>query len=128
EKMGMELGDGADPLLVSVRSGAPFSMPGMMDTVLNLGLNDVSVGGLAKQTDNPRFAYDSYRRFVQMFGKIVLDIDGERFEHALAELRTARGVATDPELSAEDLQSLVERFKAIVFSEAGIEFPQDPKE
>src|SRR2546430_6127704 len=127
-KMGKRLGDPVDPLLVSVRSGAPFSMPGMMDTVLNLGLNDVSVGGLAKQTDNPRFAYDSYRRFVQMFGKIVLDIDGERFEHALSALRTERGVETDPELSAEDLEGLVERFKAIVFAEKGIEFPQDPKE
>ena len=102
-KMGKRLGDAADPLLVSVRSGAPFSMPGMMDTVLNLGLNDVSVGGLAQQTGNPRFAYDSYRRFVQMFGKIVLDIDGEKFEHALEELREQRGVETDPELSAEDL-------------------------
>src|SRR4051794_32460279 len=127
-KMGKQLGDPTDPLLVSVRSGAPFSMPGMMDTVLNLGLNDVSVGGLAQQTSNPRFAYDSYRRFVQMFGKIVLDIDGERFEHALTELREQRGVATDPELSAEDLQHLVERFKAIVLSETGIEFPQDPTE
>jgi len=128
EKMGKRLGDAGDPLLVSVRSGAPFSMPGMMDTVLNLGLNDVSVGGLAKQTDNPRFAYDSYRRFVQMFGKIVLDIDGERFERALEELREQRGVATDPELSAEDLEGLADRFKAIVLAEAGIEFPQDPKE
>ena len=128
QKMGKQLGAASDPLLVSVRSGAPFSMPGMMDTVLNLGLNDVSVGGLAQQTSNPRFAYDSYRRFVQMFGKIVLDIDGERFEHALTELRTQRGVATDPELSADDLQHLVERFKAIVLSETGIEFPQDPTE
>src|SRR6516165_8611590 len=90
QKMSKRLGDADDPLLVSVRSGAPFSMPGMMDTVLNLGLNDVSVGGLAKQTDNPRFAYDSYRRFVQMFGKIVLDIDGDRFERALEELREQR--------------------------------------
>jgi pyruvate,orthophosphate dikinase len=127
-KMGKQLGDPTDPLLVSVRSGAPFSMPGMMDTVLNLGLNDVSVGGLAKQTGNERFAYDSYRRFVQMFGKIVLDIDGEKFEHALAGLREERGVETDPELSAEDLEGLVERFKAIVFAEKGIEFPQDPQE
>ncbi len=125
-KMGKQLGDATDPLLVSVRSGAPFSMPGMMDTVLNLGLNDVSVGGLAQQTSNPRFAYDSYRRFVQMFGKIVLDIDGDKFEHALEELRDARGVETDPELSAEDLEGLVERFKAIVLAEAGIDFPQDP--
>jgi pyruvate,orthophosphate dikinase len=126
--MGKQLGDAADPLLVSVRSGAPFSMPGMMDTVLNLGLNDVSVGGLAKQTDNARFAWDSYRRFVQMFGKIVLDIDGEKFEHALSVLRDERGVETDPELSAADLEGLVGRFKAIVFAEKGVEFPQDPKE
>ena len=90
-KMGKKLGDAADPLLVSVRSGAAFSMPGMMDTVLNLGLNDVSVGGLAQQTDNPRFAYDSYRRFVQMFAKIVLDVDGAKFEHALEQLREERG-------------------------------------
>src|SRR3954453_9530435 len=128
DKMGKRLGDAADPLLVSVRSGAPFSMPGMMDTVLNLGLNDVSVGGLAKQTDNPRFAYDSYRRFVQMFGKIVLDIDGDKFEKALEALREQRGVDTDPELSADDLQGLADRFKGIVLAEAAIEFPQDPKE
>ncbi|MGH9048834.1 MAG: pyruvate, phosphate dikinase [Acidimicrobiia bacterium] len=128
QKMHKRLGDDADPLLVSVRSGAPFSMPGMMDTVLNLGLNDTSVKGLAKQTDNERFALDSYRRFVQMFGKIVLDIDGELFEEALAELREARGVATDPELDAEALTGLVETFKGIVASEAGVEFPQEPRE
>src|SRR4051794_21074790 len=127
-KMGKQLGDATDPLLVSVRSGAAFSMPGMMDTVLNLGLNDVSVGGLAQQTDNPRFAYDSYRRFVQMFAKIVLDVDGARFEHALEQLREERGVETDPELYAEDLHGLADRFKAIVLAEAGKEFPQDPKE
>jgi pyruvate,orthophosphate dikinase len=127
-KMGKRLGDATDPLLVSVRSGAAFSMPGMMDTVLNLGLNDVSVGGLAQQTGNPRFAYDSYRRFVQMFAKIVLDVDGAKFEHALEQLREERGVETDPELSAEDLQGLADRFKAIVLAEAGIEFPQDPKD
>jgi pyruvate,orthophosphate dikinase len=127
-KMGKRLGDPDDPLLVSVRSGAAFSMPGMMDTVLNLGLNDVAVGGLAQQTGNERFAWDSYRRFVQMFGKIVLDIDGETFEHALTEMREARGVATDPELSADDLRELVDRFKAIVLAEAGITFPQDPQE
>src|SRR3954454_9024048 len=120
-KMGKRLGDGADPLLVSVRSGAPFSMPGMMDTVLNLGLNDGSVGGLAKQTGNERFAYDSYRRFVQMFGKIVLGIDGELFEDELEKLRHARGVATDPELSASDLAELVETFKGIVKQEAGVD-------
>jgi len=128
EKMQKRLGDDADPLLVSVRSGAPFSMPGMMDTVLNLGLNDTSVKGLAKQTDNERFALDSYRRFVQMFGKIVLDIDGELFEEALTDLREAQGVATDPELDAEALTGLVETFKGIVAREAGVEFPQDPRE
>src|SRR5215469_2423433 len=111
-KMGKRLGDAGDPLLVSVRSGAPFSMPGMMDTVLNLGLNDVSVKGLAKQTANERFAYDSYRRFVQMFGKIVLDVDGELFEDELEKLRHERGVATDPELSSADLAELVETFRA----------------
>ena len=124
--MGKQLGDADDPLLVSVRSGAPFSMPGMMDTVLNLGLNDVSVGGLAKQTGNDRFAWDSYRRFIQMFAKIVLEVDGDKFEHALTSLRAERGVATDPELSADDLRGLVDRFKAIVFADAGIAFPQDP--
>jgi pyruvate,orthophosphate dikinase len=127
-KMHKRLGDDDDPLLVSVRSGAPFSMPGMMDTVLNLGLNDRSIGGLAKQTGNERFAYDSYRRFVQMFGKIVLGIDGELFEVQLEKLRHERGVATDPELSASDLGELVETFKGIVKREAGVDFPQDPKE
>jgi pyruvate,orthophosphate dikinase len=127
-KMGKTLGDDVDPLLVSVRSGAPFSMPGMMDTVLNLGLNDVSVGGLAKQTDNERFAFDSYRRFVQMFGKIVLDIDGDLFEDALEELRKEQGVETDPELDAAALRGLVETFKGIVQQHAGIAFPQDPRD
>ena len=127
-KMSKRLGDDDDPLLVSVRSGAPFSMPGMMDTVLNLGLNDRSIAGLAKQTGNERFAYDSYRRFVQMFGKIVLDIDGERFEDELEKLRHERGVATDPELSASDLAELVETFKGIVKADAGVDFPQEPKE
>src|SRR5216684_909363 len=94
-KMGKQLGDPADPLLVSVRSGAPFSMPGMMDTVLNLGLNDVSVGGLAKQTGNERFAYDSYRRFVQMFGKIVLDVPSDLFEDALHDLLEARKLSNE---------------------------------
>ncbi len=127
-KMGKHLGDDDDPLLVSVRSGAPFSMPGMMDTVLNLGLNDASVKGLAKQTNNERFAYDSYRRFVQMFGKIVLDVPGDTFEAALDTLRERRGVATDPELSADDLAGLVETFKAIVKDAAGVDFPDAPTE
>lgn len=128
QKMGKRLGDEGDPLLVSVRSGAPFSMPGMMNTVLNLGLNDVSVLGLAKQTGNDRFAYDSYRRFVQMFGKIVRDISGDLFEEALADLREERGVATDPELDASALQGLVDTFKQIFKEETGDEFPQDPRE
>jgi pyruvate,orthophosphate dikinase len=128
QNMGKRLGDDTDPLLVSVRSGAPFSMPGMMDTVLNLGLNDDSVKGLAKQTDNERFAFDSYRRFVQMFGKIVLDVEGDLFEEALADLRRARGVATDPDLSADDLRSLVDTFKGIVKAEAGVDFPHAPHE
>ena len=113
-KIGKRLGDADDPLLVSVRSGAPFSMPGMMDTVLNLGLNDESVKGLAKQTSNERFAYDSYRRFVQMFGKIVLDVPGDLFEEALHELVEQKGFALDTELSAEDLAGLVVTFKEIV--------------
>src|SRR6478672_7358819 len=124
--MGKRLGDGTDPLLVSVRSGAPFSMPGMMDTVLNLGLNDESVQGLARQTQNERFAYDSYRRFVQMFGKIVLDVPGEDFEHALEDLMSERGVAVDTALAAEDLKGLVTTFKEIVEKVAGVTFPDDP--
>src|SRR3954463_4274693 len=100
-KMGKQLGAATDPLLVSVRSGAPFSMPGMMDTVLNLGLNDDSVRGLAEQTNNERFAYDSYRRFVQMFGKIVLDVPGEMFEEALHELVEREGVENETRLTPE---------------------------
>src|SRR5213080_906520 len=106
QKTGKLLGDADDPLLVSVRSGAPFSMPGMMDTVLNLGLNDDSVKGLAKQTNNERFAYDSYRRFVQMFGKIVLDVKGEAFEEALHDLVEREGVDNDTKLSPVALQGL----------------------
>jgi pyruvate,orthophosphate dikinase len=126
--MGKRLGDGEDPLLVSVRSGAPFSMPGMMDTVLNLGLNDTSVAGLAQQTGNERFAWDSYRRFVQMFGKIVLDVSGETFEDALEDLMEDRGVTVDTALTAEDLRGLVGTFKDIVQREAGLTFPDDPRE
>jgi len=127
-KMGKRLGDPSDPLLVSVRSGAAFSMPGMMETVLNLGLNDDSVGGLAQQTANERFAWNSYRRFVQMFGKIVFDIDGKKFEDEIDAARRAEGVETDPELSAGALRGLVDRFKAIVQGEIGKAFPQDPKD
>jgi pyruvate,orthophosphate dikinase len=128
KKMGKMLGDASDPLLVSVRSGAPFSMPGMMDTVLNLGLNDDSVKGLAKQTQNERFAYDSYRRFVQMFGKIVLDVSGELFEEALHDMIESKGVSVETELSSDDLAALVETFKGIVKAEAGVTFPSDPQE
>src|SRR6478752_10580889 len=110
KKMGKLLGDADDPLLVSVRSGAPFSMPGMMDTVLNLGLNDDSVRGLAQQTGNERFANDSYRRFVQMFGKIVLDVPGVLFEEALHELVESKGLTVETELTADDLAGLVETF------------------
>jgi pyruvate,orthophosphate dikinase len=127
-EMGKRLGDEGDPLLVSVRSGAAFSMPGMMDTVLNLGLNDSSVKGLAKQTGNERFAQDSYRRFVQMFGKIVLGIPGDRFEEALHEAVAAKGVASETGLSADELASVVDAFKAIVKVETGAEFPQNPDE
>ncbi|MGH9023259.1 MAG: PEP/pyruvate-binding domain-containing protein, partial [Acidimicrobiia bacterium] len=127
-EMGKRLGDEGDPLLVSVRSGAAFSMPGMMDTVLNLGLNDVSVKGLAKQTGNERFALDSYRRFVQMFGKIVLGVPGEPFEEALHQAIEAKGVPNEAALSAEDLTSLVETFKGIVAAESDLGFPEDPVE
>jgi pyruvate,orthophosphate dikinase len=126
--MGKRLGDDVDPLLVSVRSGAPFSMPGMMDTVLNLGLNDQSVQGLTKQTGNERFAFDSYRRFVQMFGKIVLDVPGEDFEEALTDLMEDRRVTVDTALTAEDLRGLVATFKGIVANVAGITFPDEPHE
>jgi pyruvate,orthophosphate dikinase len=125
-EMGKKLGDDADPLLVSVRSGAPFSMPGMMDTVLNLGLNDSSVKGLAKQTGNERFAYDSYRRFVQMFGKIVLGIAGHDFEDALDDAVHAKGASSDTGLDAEDLVKVTETFKGIVADATGAPFPQDP--
>jgi pyruvate,orthophosphate dikinase len=127
-KMGKQLGAATDPLLVSVRSGAPFSMPGMMDTVLNLGLNDESVRGLAQQTGNERFAYDSYRRFVQMFGKIVLDVPGDRFEEALHDLVESKGLIVETELGAEDLTGLVATFKGIVREQAGVDFPDDPLE
>ena len=109
--MGRKLGDPADPLLVSVRSGAKFSMPGMMDTVLNIGLSDKSVEGLAKQAGNERFAWDSYRRLVQMFGKTVLDIDGEAFEQAIDNAKKAKGIKNDLDLDADDLQKLVGAFK-----------------
>ncbi len=138
ERMGKRLGDAEDPLLVSVRSGAPFSMPGMMDTVLNLGLNDESINGLIKQTDNPRFAWDSYRRFIQMFSNVVMGLDGDLFENAIVAMKNDRGVASDTDLTAEDLQELVGEFKAIftenvdgteypsLVVDGEVQFPQDP--
>ncbi len=138
ERMGKRLGDAEDPLLVSVRSGAPFSMPGMMDTVLNLGLNDESINGLIKQTDNPRFAWDSYRRFIQMFSNVVMGLDGDLFENAIVAMKNDRGVASDTDLTAEDLQELVDEFKAIfaenvdgeaypsLVVDGAVAFPQDP--
>ena len=127
DQMGRHLGDPADPLLVSVRSGAKFSMPGMMETVLNIGLNDESVLGLAAVSGNERFAWDSYRRLIQMFGKTVLDIDGDLFSDALDELKAERGVKGDTELTAEDLKGLVDTFKGIVKEQTGNDFPQDPR-
>ncbi|MDX6217767.1 MAG: pyruvate, orthophosphate dikinase [Frankiales bacterium] len=126
--MGKKLGQADDPLLVSVRSGAKFSMPGMMDTVLNIGLNDESVQGLAKQSGSERFAWDSYRRLLQMFGKTVLGVDGELFEHAHDEAKKAKGTTDDLDLDAADLLALVDAFKAIVRDATGRDFPQDPRE
>src|SRR5215203_5178124 len=126
--MGRRLGDPADPLLVSVRSGAPFSMPGMMDTVLNLGLNDESVEGLTKQTGSERFAWDSYRRLLQMYGRTVMGVEGHRFEEALEHAKEAKGVRNDVELDAGDLRRLVEEFKGIIAADTGREFPQDATE
>ena len=127
DQMGRHLGDPTDPLLVSVRSGAKFSMPGMMETVLNIGLNDESVLGLAAVSGNERFAWDSYRRLIQMFGKTVLDIDGDLFSDALDALKAERGVKGDTELTAEDLKGLVDTFKGIVKEQTGNDFPQDPR-
>ena len=128
EAIGRKLGDPAEPLLVSVRSGAKFSMPGMMETVLNIGLSDESVHGLAKQTGNERFAWDSYRRLIQMFGKTVLGIDGEAFEHAIDAAKQAKGTKNDLDLDAADLSEIVETFKGIVREHAGRDFPQQPRE
>ena len=128
QNMGRRLGDPADPLLVSVRSGAPFSMPGMMDTVLNLGLNDQSVEGLTKQTGSERFAWDSYRRLLQMYGKTVMGVEGDRFEEALDHAKEAKGVRNDVELDEGDLRRLVEEFKQVIADDTGREFPQDPRE
>jgi len=128
QAMGKKLGDADDPLLVSVRSGAKFSMPGMMETVLNVGLNDESVEGLARQAGDERFAWDSYRRLLQMFGKTVLHIDGAAFDEVFEQAKRDKGAATDLDLDADDLRGIVERFKSVVEEHAGAPFPQDPKE
>jgi pyruvate,orthophosphate dikinase len=128
QKTGKRFGDAEDPLLVSVRSGAAVSMPGMMDTILNLGLNDEAVEGLARGTGNPRFAYDSYRRLIQMYGEVVEGIDAQRFEHALGELKATRGIQQDVELDADDLQELVGTFMQIYEDDTGVPFPQDAGE
>ena len=127
EKTGKHFGDPGDPLLVSVRSGAAISMPGMMDTILNLGLNDEAVRGLAQATGNERFALDSYRRLIQMYGEVVDGIGGDRFEEALTELKKDRGAAQDVDLAAADLAALIETFKQIYEDETGHPFPQDPR-
>ncbi|MBN2732995.1 MAG: pyruvate, phosphate dikinase [Balneolaceae bacterium] len=126
--MGLKFGDASDPLLVSVRSGAAISMPGMMDTVLNLGLNDRSVQGLAKKTGNERFAYDCYRRFIDMFGNVVMGIDHDTFEEVLQNLKDEKGVNLDTELGITELKDLVDRYKAVYRKNTGYMFPQDPNE
>jgi pyruvate,orthophosphate dikinase len=125
---GPKFGDRNNPLLVSVRSGAAVSMPGMMDTVLNLGLNDLTVQGLIEQSNNPRFAYDSYRRFIQMYADVVLNVNSSFFESALEEKKSERGVELDTELKAEDLKALVGEFKSITLEHSGQKFPEDPFE
>src|SRR6476659_4915214 len=128
DSLDRRLGDRHDPLLVSVRSGAKFSMPGMMETVLNIGLNDASVVGLAEASGDERFAWDSYRRLIQMFGKTVLDIDGERFAGALDKVKAEQGTDLDLDLDAQHLEDVVGRFKAIVKEQTGADFPMDPRE
>jgi pyruvate,orthophosphate dikinase len=128
EASGKRFGDSDDPLLVSVRSGAAVSMPGMMDTILNLGLNDAAVEGLARSTGNPRFARDSYRRLIQMYGGVVDGVEGHRFERSLADLKKKRGVSQDTDLTAEDLAELIESYKRTYRDETGVDFPQDARD
>lgn len=128
ENTGKRLGDPSNPLLVSVRSGSVFSMPGMMDTILNLGMNDETVEGMAQLTNNPRFAYDSYRRFIQMFSDVVLEVDVYFFEQLLEDYREKKGYTSDPELTAEDWQEVIAGYKKIVKERTRKDFPQEPKE
>ena len=125
---GKKLGDESDPLLVSVRSGAAESMPGMMDTILNLGLNDKSVIGLANKTGNARFAWDAYRRFIQMFGNVAMGVDHDKFEAIIDEVKAVRGIKEDTELTTEELQTIVSKYKAMYKAEKGEDFPQNPKD
>src|SRR3954469_436363 len=125
---GKKFGDPADPLLVSVRSGAALSMPGMMNTILNLGLTDASVEGLAKKTGNPRFAYDSYRRLIDMFGSTAMGCEHEAFEHQIHSLKEEKKVKLDTALTADDLRELVRRYKAVYKNHVKADFPQDPRE
>ncbi|NLG52921.1 MAG: pyruvate, phosphate dikinase, partial [Clostridiales bacterium] len=127
EIIGKKFGDPGNPLLVSVRSGARASMPGMMDTILNLGLNDEVVEGLAKLTNNPRFAYDSYRRFIQMFSDVVMEIEKAKFEKILDAVKESKGAKLDTDLTADDLKEVVRKYKELFAAEKGFEFPQDPK-
>lgn len=128
ESIGKKFGDLSDPLLVSVRSGARASMPGMMDTILNLGLNDIVVEGFAKLTNNPRFAYDSYRRFIQMFSDVVMEVPKSNFERIIDEIKEKKGVELDTELTADDLKDMVKKFKAYYKEQKGTDFPEDPRE
>src|SRR5581483_11970190 len=128
ERAGKRFGSDDDPLLVSVRSGAAVSMPGMMDTILNLGLNDAAAEGLASRTENPRFAFDSYRRLIQMYGEVVDGIDGHAFEAALTKLKQERGVQQDTDLSADDLRELVATFRSIYGDQVGDDFPSDARD
>ena len=128
EMTGKKFGDLYNPLLVSVRSGARASMPGMMDTILNLGLNDEVVVAFAKKTNNPRFAYDSYRRFIQMYSDVVMEVGKKYFEQLIDEMKEKKGVKLDTELDANDLKELAEKFKAEYKDKLGEEFPQDPKD
>ncbi|MCT4592228.1 MAG: pyruvate, phosphate dikinase [Candidatus Gracilibacteria bacterium] len=128
QKMGKKFSCEENPLLVSVRSGAVISMPGMMDTVLNLGLNDKTAEALSKKTQNPRFAYDAYRRFLQMFGDVVLDISHGKFEETLVEKKQEKGISEDTELNVDDLKDLVEKYKIIIKTETGEAFPEDPRD
>src|SRR5262245_47638608 len=128
EAAGERFGDAGDRLLVSVRLGAAVSMPGVMDTILNLGLNDEAAEGLARTTGSSRFAFDSYRRLIQMFGEVVDGVDGHRFEQRLADLKRAKGVENDMDLDADDLRGLVDAFKAIYEQQASQPFPQDARE